>query len=125
MRYTTKMVKHISRDYTDGVPARDICEKYGLCNELALYSIVNKWGVKRQVRAGRTSHRLYMLVSDDDTELPLTAPSETVKELADISGKKLETLYAALTRGNIVFFYPNGKRFKPVRAKIVKIYLEE
>ena len=125
MHYTTKLIQQISRDYSEGVPAKDICEKYGLNSECALYTIVNKWGVKRQVRAGRTSYRLYMLVSYDAQELPLTAPAETVMELAEISGKKLGTLYQALTRGNFIFYYPNGKKFKPVRAKIVRIDLEE
>ena len=125
MHYTTKLIQQISRDYSEGVPAKDICEKYGFNSECALYTIVNKWGVKRKIRAGRTSYRLYMLVSHDAQELPLTAPAETVMELAEISGKKLGTLYQALTRGNFIFYYPNGKKFKPVRAKIVRIDLEE
>ena len=125
MHYTTKLIQQISRDYSEGVPAKDICEKYGFNSECALYAIVNKWGVKRKIRAGRTSYRLYMLVSYDAQELPLTAPAETVMELAEISGKKLSTLYQALTRGNCIFYYPNGKKCKPVRAKIVRIDLEE
>ena len=125
MHYTTKLIQQISRDYSEGVPAKDICEKYGFNSECALYTIVNKWGVKRKIRAGRTSYRLYMLVSHDAQELPLTAPAETVVELAEISGKKLGTLYQALTRGNFIFYYPNGKKCKPVRAKIVRIDLEE
>ena len=125
MHYTTKLIQQISRDYSEGVPAKDICEKYGFNSECALYTIVNKWGVKRKIRAGRTSYRLYMLVSYDTQELPLTAPAETVMELAEISGKKLGTLYQALTRGNFIFYYPNGKKCKPVRAKIVRIDLEE
>lgn len=125
MHYTTKLIQQISRDYSEGVPAKDICEKYGFNSECALYTIVNKWGVKRKIRAGRTSYRLYMLVSHDAQELPLTAPAETVMELAEISGKKLGTLYQALARGNFIFYYPNGKKCKPVRAKIVRIDLEE
>ena len=125
MHYTTKLIQQISRDYSEGVPAKDICEKYGFNSKWALYTIVNKWGVKRKIRAGRTSYRLYMLVSYDVQELPLTAPAETVMELAKISGKKLGTLYQALARGNFIFYYPNGKKCKPVRAKIVRIDLEE
>ena len=125
MHYTTKLIQQISRDYSEGVPAKDICEKYGFNSECALYTIVHKWGVKRKIRAGRTSYRLYMLVSYDAQELPLTAPAETVMELAEISGKKLGTLYQALTRGNFIFYYPNGKNNKPVRARIVRIDLEE
>ena len=125
MHYTTKLIQQISRDYSEGVPAKEICEKYGFNSECALYTIVNKWGVKRKIRAGRTSYRLYMLVSHDAQELPLTAPAETVMELAEISGKKLGTLYQALTRGNFIFYYPNGKNNKPVRARIVRIDLEE
>ena len=125
MHYTTKLIQQISRDYSEGVPAKDILEKYGLSSKANLYSLVCKWGVKRKIRAGRTSYRLYMLVSYDAQELPLTAPAETVMELAEISGKKLGTLYQALTRGNFIFYYPNGKKFKPVRAKKVRIDLEE
>ena len=125
MHYTTKLIQQISRDYSEGVPAKDILEKYGLSSKANLYSLVCKWGVKRKIRAGRTSYRLYMLVSYDAQELPLTAPAETVMELAEISGKKLGTLYQALTRGNFIFYYPNGKKFKPVRARIVRIDLEE
>ena len=125
MHYTTKLIQQISRDYSEGVPAKDILEKYGLSSKANLYSLVCKWGVKRKVRAGRTSYRLYMLVSYDAQELPLTAPAETVMELAEISGKKLGTLYQALTRGNFIFYYPNGKKCKPVRAKIVRIDLEK
>ena len=125
MHYTTKLIQNISRDYSEGVPAKDICEKYGFNSKWALYTIGNKWGVKRKIRAGRTSYRLYMLVSYDAQELPLTSPAETVVELAEISGKKLGTLYQALGRGNFIFYYPNGKKFKPVRAKIVRIDLEE
>ena len=125
MHYTTKLIQQISRDYSEGVPAKDICEKYGFNSKWALYTIVNKWGVKRKIRAGRTSYRLYMLVSYDVQELPLTAPAETVMELAEISGKKLGTLYQALARGNFIFYYPNGRKCKPVRAKIVRIDLED
>ena len=125
MHYTTKLIQLIGRDYAEGVPVEEICESYGLSSASALYTAVHKSGVKRHTRAGRTSYRLYMLVSDDAAELPLTAPAETVKELAEISGKKLDTLYAALTRGNFVFFYPNGKKCKPVRAKVVRVGLEE
>ena len=125
MHYTTKLIQQISRDYSEGVPAKDILEKYGLSSKANLYSLVCKWGVKRQIRAGRTSYRLYMLVSYDAQELPLTVPAETVMELAEISGKKLGTLYQALARGNFIFYYPNGKKCKPVRAKIVRIDLEE
>ena len=125
MHYTTKLIQQISRDYSEGVPVKDILEKYGLSSKANLYSLVCKWGVKRKVRAGRTSYRLYMLVSYDAQELQLTAPAETVMELAEISGKKLGTLYQALTRGNCIFYYPNGKKCKPVRAKIVRIDLEE
>ena len=125
MHYTTKLIQLISRDYAAGVPVEEICENYGLSSKSNLYWTMHKSGIKRHVRAGRTSYRLYMLVSDDVTELPLTAPAETVRELAEIAGKKLDTLYAALTRGNAVFFYPNGKKHSPVRAKVVKISLEE
>lgn len=125
MHYTTKLIQLISCDYAAGVPVEEICENYGLSSKAALYAAVHKAGVKRRIRVGRTSDRLYMLVSDDVTELPLTAPAETVRELAEIAGKKLDTLYAALTRGNVVFFYPNGKKHSPVRAKVVKIRLEE
>lgn len=125
MRYTTKLIQQIGIDYAAGVPVEEICENYGLSNKSTLYWVMHRNGIKRHVRAGRTSYRLYMLVSDDVTELPLTAPAETVKELSEIADKKLDTLYAALTRGNIVFFYPNGKKKPPVRAKVVKINLEE
>lgn len=125
MHYTTKLIQQISRDYAAGVPVEEICENYGMNSKSNLYWTMHRNGVKRRIRAERASYRLYMLVSDDVTELPLTAPAETVKELAEISGKKLDTLYAALTRGNFVFFYPNGKKRKPVRAKVVKINLEE
>ena len=125
MQYTTKLIQQISRDYAAGVPVEEICENYGMSSKSNLYWTMHRNGVKRRIRAERTSYRLYMLVSDDAAELPLTAPAETVKELAEISGKKLDTLYAALTRGNFVFFYPNGKKCKPVRAKVVRVGLEE
>ena len=44
MHYTTKLIQQISRDYSEGVPVKDICEKYGFNSECALYTIVNKWG---------------------------------------------------------------------------------
>lgn len=125
MHYTAKLIQQISRDYAAGVPVEEICENYGMSSKSNLYWNMHRNGVKRRIRSERTSYRLYMLVSDDVTELPLTAPAETVRELAEIAGKKLDTLYAALTRGNVVFFYPNGKKRKPVRARVVKINLEE
>ena len=125
MHYTTKLIQLIGRDYAAGVPVEEICESYGLSSVSALYAAVHKSGVKRPTRFKHKSGRLYMLVSDDVSELSLTAPAETVKELAEISGKKLGTLYAALTRGNFVFFYPNGKKCKPVRAKEVRVGLED
>lgn len=125
MHYTTKLIQLIGRDYAAGVPVEEICESYGLSSVSALYAAVHKSGVKRPTRFKHKSCWLYMLVSDDAAELPLTVPAETVKELAEISGKKLGTLYAALTRGNFVFFYPNGKKCKPVRAKVVRVGLED
>ena len=38
MHYTTKLIQQISRDYSEGVPAKDICEKYGFNSECALYT---------------------------------------------------------------------------------------
>ena len=38
MHYTTKLIQQISRDYSEGIPAKEICEKYGFNSECALYT---------------------------------------------------------------------------------------
>lgn len=86
--YTTKEIEAMKQDYICGMHIGDMAKKYGRSSN-AIWAKMRSLGYPRpyvRVCGSRATDYQYAIVTNDEYELPLTTYTDSISELARITG---------------------------------------